>query len=427
MRGFYGQRCGCAVDLGDGYKHPACHGDGAFHVSSGKSGALPGTLPNRGGWHDAGDYGRYVVNSGISTGTLLWAWELYPSAVRGLSLAIPESGGKLPDYLAEIRWNLEWMLQLQDADGGVWQKQTSERFCAFIMPQDDKLTSYVIGTGSAPYKSTGATADLASVMAIAARCYGPYDAAFAQRCLAAARQAWIWAMAHPNVQFENPPGVSSGGYGDRELSDELAWASAELWRTTGETQYEKAFLAGLPASGDAFTINAPGWGDVNSMACWTYALTERKGNGAAKSRIRDATTAAAATLIERSRQNGYGNTMQLSDYVWGSNSIAGNQSLLLLIAISLSSGQPRARGGAEQSSLSGGAKLPWRLLGDTVRRSAISASASPPQRGGWHRCALARVALRRAECSRGRPGRRQAAQTAADADVGRRSARVFNE
>ncbi len=332
MRGFYGQRCGCAVDLGDGYKHPACHGDGAFHVSSGKSGALPGTLPNRGGWHDAGDYGRYVVNSGISTGTLLWAWELYPSAVRGLSLAIPESGGKLPDYLAEIRWNLEWMLQLQDADGGVWQKQTSERFCAFIMPQDDKLTSYVIGTGSAPYKSTGATADLASVMAIAARCYGPYDAAFAQRCLAAARQAWIWAAAHPDVQFENPPGVSTGGYGDRQLSDELAWASAELWRTTGETQYEKAFLAGRPASVNTLTINAPGWGDVDSMACWTYALAERKGNSAATSRIREATAAAAATLIERSRQNGYGNTMQLGDYVWGSNSIAGNQSLLLLIA-----------------------------------------------------------------------------------------------
>jgi len=328
MRGFYGQRCGCAVDLGDGYAHPACHGDGDFHASSGKS----GPLPNHGGWHDAGDYGRYVVNSGISTGTLLWAWELYPSALRGLSLAIPESGGKLPDYLAEIRWNLEWMLQMQDTDGGVWHKQTSERFCAFIMPQDDRLTSYVIGTGSAPYKSTGATADLASVMAVAARCYGAYDAAFAQRCLAAARQAWSWAIANPDVQFENPSGVSTGGYGDRQLSDEPAWASAELWRTTGEAQYEKAFLAGLAASGETLTISTPGWGDVNSMACWTYALSERKGNSAVKSRIREATAAAAATLVEHSRQNGYGNTMELRDYVWGSNSVAGNQSFLLLIA-----------------------------------------------------------------------------------------------
>jgi endoglucanase len=328
MRGFYGQRCGCAVDLGDGYKHPVCHADGVFHATSGKSGALP----NHGGWHDAGDYGRYVVNSGISTGTLLWAWEMYPAALRGLSLGIPESGGKLPDYLAEVRWNLEWMLQMQDTDGGVWHKQTSEHFCAFIMPQDDKLTSYVIGTGAAPFKSTGATADLASVMAIAARCYGPYDAGFAQRCLTAARQAWSWAVAHPDVEFENPPGISTGGYGDRILSDEIAWASAELWRTTGEAQYERAFLARLPGAENNLMISAPGWGDVTSMAYWTYALAERKGNSAVKSRIKDATQGAAATLIARSRQNGYGNTMELRDYVWGSNSVAANQSLLLLIA-----------------------------------------------------------------------------------------------
>jgi endoglucanase len=328
MRAFYGQRCGCAVDLGGGYKHPVCHTDGAFHASSGKSGAIP----NHGGWHDAGDYGRYVVNSGISTGTLLWAWELYPTAVRGVSLAIPESGGKTPDYLSEIRWNLEWMLQMQDADGGVWHKQTSEKFCAFIMPQDDKLASYVIGTGSAPYKSTASTADLASVMAIAARCYGPYDAAFAQRCLMASRQAWSWAVAHPDVQFENPPGVSTGGYGDRQLSDELAWASAELWRTTGEDQYEKAFLASLPTSDGGLVVSAPGWGDVNPMAYWTYVLAERKGDAAVKSQIKGATAAGAATLIERSRENGYGNTMEMRDYVWGSNSAAGNQSLLLMIA-----------------------------------------------------------------------------------------------
>jgi endoglucanase len=328
MRGFYGQRCGCAVDLGDGYKHPVCHADGAFHASSGKSGALP----NHGGWHDAGDYGRYVVNSGISTGTLLWAWELYPTALRGLALAIPESGGKVPDYLAEIRWNLEWMLQMQDADGGVWHKQTSERFCAFIMPQDDRLTSYVIGTGSAPFKSTGATADLASVMAIAARCYGSYDATFARRCLTAARQAWSWAVAHPDVQFENPPGVSTGGYGDRHMSDELAWASAELWRTTGEAQYEKAFLGSLPSADEPAALSAPDWADVMSMACWTYALAERKGDAAVRGRIQDATMVAARILIDRSRQNGYGNTMELKDYGWGSNSVAGNQSLLLLVA-----------------------------------------------------------------------------------------------
>jgi endoglucanase len=328
MRGFYGQRCGCAVDLGGGYAHPACHSAGAYHATSGKA----GTLTNHGGWHDAGDYGRYVVNSGISTGTLLWAWEMYPRVTGSLALGIPESGGRVPDYLAEVRWNLEWMLSLQDADGGVWHKQTSERFCAFIMPQDDTLTSYVIGTGAAPYKSTCATGDLAAVMAIAARCYGSYDAKFAQRCLTAARSAWEWAQAHPAVTFHNPPGILTGDYGDKRCADEIAWASAELWRTTGDAKYEKTFLTALPVGDSELMIAEPSWGNVISMAYWTYALADRAGDAAAKARIEEATLKAAARLSARSTANGYGNTMAAADYVWGSNSVAGNQSLLRLVA-----------------------------------------------------------------------------------------------
>jgi endoglucanase len=325
MRSYYGQRCGCAVDLGGGYRHAACHLDGAYHVSSGKT----GKLASHGGWHDAGDYGRYVVNSGITCGTLLWAWEMYPDALRTLKLDIPESGKGTPDHLAEIRWNLEWMLTLQDIDGGVFHKQTSEHFCGFIMPEDDHLTSYVIGTGSTPYKSTCATADLAAVMAIASRCYRPFDANFAELCLKASRAAWTWAKANPDVEFTNPAGVSTGGYGDRDCSDEIEWASAELWHTTGEEQYEKAFLQAL-AKG--LRIDAPGWGGVMPMACWTYLMSERGGSVEAKQRIREATLRAADDLVLRSKANGYGNTMSLRDYNWGSNSVAANQSLLLFVA-----------------------------------------------------------------------------------------------
>ena len=326
MRSYYGQRCGCAVDLGGGFAHPACHGAGAYHASSGHK----GPAASHGGWHDAGDYGRYVVNSGITTGTLLWAWEMYPQALAGLSLAIPESGGKLPDFLAEVRWNLDWMLTMQDADGGVWHKQTSEKFCGFVMPQDDTLVSYVIGTGSEPYKSTAATADLAAVMAIAARCYTPYDAEFAKRCLDAAKQAWSWAIAYPDVVFKNPLSIATGEYGDRELGDEVLWASAELWRTTGETQYEKSLLDGIPSG--SLKEGTPGWGNVASMAFWTYALSEREGNASTKARIREATLGAASAMVARSQGNGYGNTLSLHDYVWGSNGEAANQSLLLLVA-----------------------------------------------------------------------------------------------
>ncbi|HTZ59780.1 MAG TPA: glycoside hydrolase family 9 protein [Acidobacteriaceae bacterium] len=328
MRAFYGQRCGCAVDLGDGYRYSICHQADAFHPSSGRT----GVLPNHGGWHDAGDYGRYVVNSAIATGTLLWAWDLYPTALHSLSLRIPESGGKLPDYLAEVRWNLEWMLSLQDLDGGVWHKQTSEQFCGFVMPQNDRLTSYVIGTGKAPYKSTCATAGLAAVMAIAARCYGEYDATFAALCLAAAKRGWSWAIAHPDVGFANPPGIETGAYGDTQCHDYVLWASAELWRTTRDHQYEQAFLHGQQSLTAETSITAPSWTNVTPLAYWAYAFTEQKADDAMHGRVLGQTRAAAQTLLSRRRFSGYGTTLDPTDYFWGSNSVAANQSLLLLIA-----------------------------------------------------------------------------------------------
>src|SRR4030095_10706355 len=98
MRAFYGQRCGTAVDLGPefpGYKHAACHLDGAYHPSSGKTGPHSSTR----GWHDAGDFGRYIVNSGISTGELLWTWEMFGSRLKAVASKISEAGNKTPDML----------------------------------------------------------------------------------------------------------------------------------------------------------------------------------------------------------------------------------------------------------------------------------------------------------------------------------------
>jgi endoglucanase len=327
MRAYYGQRCGCSVDLGGGYKHGRCHTDGSFGASSGRAGALK----NAGGWHDAGDYGRYVVNSGITCGTLLWAWEFYPEAVKVLGLEIPESGKAIPDYLAEIKWNLDWMLTMQGADGGVWHKQTSDHFCAFIMPEKDELPSHVIGTGEPPYKSTAATGDLASVMAIAARCFQPYDPKFAAHCLSAARQAFTWAQAHPSVVFKNPVGITTGEYGDPHCADEIVWAAAELFRTTGEAAYE-TYVLGALESHPVVKIEAPSWGNVVSMALWTYALATAEKPNATTKAIHAATKEAAANLVKRATDNGYGHTLSSENYHWGSNSEAGNQSLLLLMA-----------------------------------------------------------------------------------------------
>jgi endoglucanase len=333
MRSYYGQRCGTAVDLGSefpGYKHAACHLDGAYHATAGRSGAKADAGGK--GWHDAGDYGRYVVNSGITTGTLLWTYELFPKRIGAVGLKLPESGNGTPDILNEIRWNLDWMLSMQDADGGVWHKQTSEQFCGFIMPEDDHLTSYVIGTGSAPYKSSCATADLAAVAAIAARVFRPFDAAYADRALRAAGLAWGWLEKNPNVLFRNPRGIGTGGYGDNSCADERLWAAAELWRTTHDADYEKYFLANYAAFlKNIGPAGAPeGWNMLAGPALWGYALDPRA-NAAAAAAIRQQMIAAADAIVERTAANGYRVSLLSRDYVWGSNGVAANYGLQLLV------------------------------------------------------------------------------------------------
>jgi len=331
MRSFYGQRCGTAVDLGPefpGYSYSACHKRGEYHPSSGKKGAAPSIK----GWHDAGDYGRYIVNSGITTGTLLWAWELFEPRVRQMSLNIPESGDNVPDFLDEIRWNLEWMLSMQDEDGGVWHKQTTEKFAGFVMPDQDPAVSYVIGTGSDPFKSTCATADFAAVMAIAARVYRPFDVAFADRCLEASKRAWNWAEKNPGVLFRNPAGVETGGYGDISCADELLWASAELWRTTADEAYHRYFLAHFSEFRSTIRPEGPpAWQTVGPLGLWTYVLGKKHDAEAARL-IVDDSVKAADQIVERSVRNGYRISLTERDYIWGSNSVAANYGLQLLVA-----------------------------------------------------------------------------------------------
>jgi endoglucanase len=336
MRAFYGQRCGIAVDLGPefpGYSHAACHLKGSFHASSGKE----GPRDNVGGWHDAGDYGRYIVNSGITMGTVFWTWEMFGPKLERIRLNIPESGNGTPDILNEARWNLEWMLKMQDNDGGVWHKQTSEHFCDFVMPEEDPLLSEVIGTGKEPYKSTCATADLAAVAAIAARVYQPFDKDYAAKNLHAAQSAWAWTIRYPDVTFGNPRGISTGAYGDTNCGDERLWAAAELWRTTADAVYHRYFLDHYAKYLPSLVAPDPeSWVAVAPMGLWTYALAAREGtNRTAVAEIRKGALAAAHQIVDRTRSNPYRVSLVAKDYVWGSNGVVANYGMQLLVANAL--------------------------------------------------------------------------------------------
>lgn len=343
MRSFYGQRCGIAVNMAPDfpeYRYDACHTEPAlYHASSGRE----GTRDSSKGWHDAGDYGKYVVNSGITTGSLLWAYELNPVKLRKIGLDLPESGGKLPDFLSEVKWNLDWMLTMQDEDGGAWHKCTTAQFPGFVMPAKDPTPMLIIGSGKEPFKTTHATADLVAVAAIAARVYRPFDRAYADRCRKAAELGWQWLQKNEDAgAFRNPPGIATGGYGEPDASDERLWAAAELFRTTGKAEYDRAFLAAYRKWTPTISPTlAQGWGDVRNLGMFAYAMSDpAKANSDAVARIKADTKTAAEAIVARTRANGYRNPLPANQYVWGSNAVVANFAMMLQMAHRFEKNEP---------------------------------------------------------------------------------------
>lgn len=307
LKWFYYQRASMALEsqYAGTWARSAGHPDNnvQFHNSTGKS----GTTSSPKGWYDAGDYGKYIVNSGITTYTLLSLYEHFPEYFATLKWNIPAEGA-LPDLLAEIKYNLDWMLTMQAEDGGVYHKLTTLEFPGDVMPSADYSTRYIIGKGSA------ATFDFAAVMATASRVYATYDVQFATTCLNAAKRAYAWGLQNPNVIFSNPIGVSTGEYGDASLGDEKSFASSELLIATKDESYRL----------NSASENVPSWGDVSGLA--TYGMATLGDENAKKALL-----STADKFVERTK-SGFGVVMSNSDFVWGSNSVAANQGVWLLHA-----------------------------------------------------------------------------------------------
>ncbi|HET6396242.1 MAG TPA: glycoside hydrolase family 9 protein [Pseudoxanthomonas sp.] len=347
LKAFYFNRAGTALAPAHAgpYARPAGHPDTEveIHPSAASPSHPAGSVVSAPkGWYDAGDYNKYVVNSGISTWTLLAAWEHYPEFFRGRDLGIPESGDAVPDILDEAWWNLEWMLAMQDAgDGGVWHKLTNLRFDGEVMPERATARRYMVGKG------TAAALDFAAVMAIASRLYAPYEARFPgapARMRAAAEAAWRWAQAHPDVAYRQPQDVHTGAYGDSRFDDEFAWAAAELYLLTGDAQYWRAFERHAADPG------VPSWASVGALGWVSLAHHRaRLPDETARRRVETAVESLADALAARWKASPWRVAMQPGDFVWGSNAVALNQAMMLLQGYRIS--QRREHLDAAQSQL----------------------------------------------------------------------------
>ncbi|HOY21545.1 MAG TPA: glycoside hydrolase family 9 protein [Cellvibrio sp.] len=313
------------------YKRAAGHpGTKVYIHKSAATAARPeGTIVSAPkGWYDAGDYNLYIVNSGISTYTMLAAYEHHADYFKTQNLNIPESGDAVPDVLNEAMWNLEWMLAMQDPnDGGVYHKLTSKNFSGMVMPDADTSDRFMV------QKATPATLDFAAVMAVASRIYAPYEATYpglSAKMLNAAKSAYQWAKANPALYYVQPSDISTGGYGDNNATDEFAWAAAELYITTKDN----AYYTDLNPS--AVTADVPSWPGVKSLGWISLAHNVDSLTGAAdKALIKNRLDGLATTIVAKKAASAYGVPLVDSDFNWGSNSGALNQAMMLLAAYKL--------------------------------------------------------------------------------------------
>lgn len=289
-----------------------------------------------GGWYDAGDYNKYIVNSGITMGTLLSAYEEFPGYYDALQINIPESRDKVPDLLNEVLYNLRWMLTMQDpSDGGVYHKCTNAEFDGMVMPGVTKLPRYVV------QKSTAASLDFAAVMAQAARVFKKFEKQLpylSDSCLKSALKAWEWSVKNPSIYYNQnqlnasfDPDINTGAYGDNRLQDEWLWSAAELYVTTGNRNF---LLKLQERRSDAFALSS--WSNVGMMGYYTLSRN-RKSLSKAEDLVNEfekrILRMADSFALSRDR-NAFATVMgqSRSDYVWGSNAVAANQGILLIQA-----------------------------------------------------------------------------------------------
>jgi len=322
MLGMYLWRCGTAVDAtynGKRYQHAACHlNDGNLQYVGGS-----GTKPATRGWHDAGDYNKYIVNSGVTVGLMLKAWEHHGDALKNIKLTAVQDEGNIPAYLSEVKWNLDWVSSMQLDDGKVSHKMSTRNFCGFIMPEEETAVRYFVPWG------TAATASFVAMLAQASRVYAPYDAQLAAKWLAQAKTGYDVLAASSFVSADQSA-FSTGTYSNRDDADQRLWAAAEMWETTGEEKYLKDF--------EKRSVNVAahlGWGDVNVLAALTYLSSEKPGRRQSRVDSLQANLITQANNIaNNTATHGYGRAFgsASSSYYWGAHGALTANTYLLNVA-----------------------------------------------------------------------------------------------
>lgn len=356
---FYHNRSGIEITMPyagrEDLARPAGHPSDVVGLNPNISGAdLSYELDVTGGWYDAGDHGKYVVNGGISLWTMMNQYERSLHSSFGNSslyqdgeMNIPENDNNIPDILDEARWQMEFMLSMQvpagkQFAGMVHHKMHDENWTGLpTAPHEDTMTRYLRPV------STAATLNVAATAAQSYRLWKTHDLSFANTCLAAAETAWQAAQANPTLFASPSDGTGGGPYPDNNLTDEFYWAAAELYISTGKQVYRNAM------SSSNFHLRvpyAPSWQETATLGTLSLALVP---NGLSQANINTAkqniiTTADA--WLNNIATEGYGTPLKSNNgYPWGSNSFVMNIMVTMAYAYDYTNGNEIYLNGVSES------------------------------------------------------------------------------
>jgi endoglucanase len=331
MKGFYLWRCGTAVSYnypkdGNTYSHAACHmQDSYLDYLGGGHVIQDGTQ----GWHNAGDYGKYVFDAG-ATGQMFDAWLMFKDNIIPMPLDVPETAPGLPDFLKEMKWQTDWMLKMQFANNMVSYKISTHDMPVYIMPEADG-DRFLAPAGSPE------TALFTATLAMAARAFLSYDPTYSGQCLNAAAGGYAYLTSNPvDVYADLSSFGNTGLYGENDASLRL-WAAAEMWESTGDATALADFETRAALFAPNYVDADFDWIYLKYMGMFTYVLSTRPGkNPALLADISNNIVATADAVVNSRNASAYNRPLGAT-YYWGSNGTVARQSMLLQVANRISS------------------------------------------------------------------------------------------
>ena len=244
LRTYYYQRCGVAKAIpyaeADWADPQPCH-IGPQQDLDCRSVLDPSPATSRdlsGGWHDAGDYNKYINFADEVLHALLSSCEEAPEAFSD-DAGLPESGNGIPDLLDEVRYELDWFAKMQLADGRLLHKVSVTGFESASPPSDDDAPRrYAPPTASATISGCAAFAHGSIVFG---KPGDPASQIYANQLEARAELAWSWLAAHPE---QIPSSYDNAGFSNASAEDSayeqmanLVVAAIYLYGRTGESVY----------------------------------------------------------------------------------------------------------------------------------------------------------------------------------------------